>query len=54
VLSLLRAWCRHKTLTRVKQGGVWCWSCACGYTVPIVKRTAEETARAQHLLGRAS
>lgn len=52
-MTIRRWFCRHKTLMRVKESGVWSWRCVCGYQVPIVARTAEERARALQLLGRA-
>ena len=48
---LRHGWCQHKTLVRLKVEGVWHFRCACGYQVPIVRRTADELARSRRLLG---
>ena len=42
-------WCAHRSLVRAKVDGVWYFTCACGYQVPIVRRTAEELARCRQL-----
>lgn len=50
---LRHGWCRHRNLVRVKVEGIWAFKCSCGYQVPIVKRTADERARARRLGGTA-
>jgi hypothetical protein len=47
---LRHGWCGHRHLVRMKVEGVWYFRCACGYQVPIVRRTAEEQARTRRLV----
>jgi hypothetical protein len=44
-------WCQHREMVRVKVDGIWWFRCACGYQVPIVKRTVDEQARCRRWSG---
>jgi len=47
-----RAWCRHPELVRVQVDGIWYFTCACGYQTPVLRRTAEEAAKARGMVRR--